>query len=125
MLLYIGQSSATESLSPCPFCRAFIIDTHGCDFRKGHGSYLVTVTLTQSTMFELSLGLNDKALRDHILDLGPKHQIQKPNLITQTTPFGEFTRLGSQVEMSETPEGWADPILVPLGSSRAEWLPKK
>ena len=92
---------------------------------KEGGSYLVTVTLTQATMFELSLGLNDKTLLNHIADLGPEHQIQKPNLVTRTTPFGEFTRLGSQVEMSETPEAWADPILVPLGSSRAERLPKK
>lgn len=37
---------------------------------------------------------------------------------------GEFTRIGSQVEMSRTPESWIDPILVPLGSSRPEWLPK-
>jgi hypothetical protein len=40
------------------------------------------------------------------------------------TPFGEFTRLGSQVELSKTPEFWADPMLVPMGSSRPEWLPK-
>jgi len=39
------------------------------------------------------------------------------------TPFGEFTRLGSQVEMSVTPEFWADPILVPKGSCLPEWLP--
>jgi hypothetical protein len=88
------------------------------------GSYRITVTLAQVTTFEMSLGLNDKA---HLLDigaLGPEHQIQQPNLVTRMTPFGEFTRLASQVEMSKTPEYWADPILVPLGSSRPEWLPK-
>ena len=90
---------------------------------KEGGSYRVTCTLAQATMFEMSLGLNDKAQLAQIADLGPEHQIQKPNLITRMTPFGEFTRLGSQVEMSETPESWADPILVPLGSSRPEWLP--
>jgi crotonobetainyl-CoA:carnitine CoA-transferase CaiB-like acyl-CoA transferase len=91
---------------------------------KEGGSYRVTVTLTQTTMFEMSLGLNDKAKLDHIADLGPEHQIQKPNLVTRMTPFGELTRLGSQVEMSETPESWADPILVPMGSSLPVWLPK-
>src|SRR5271170_7751052 len=35
MLLNIGRSSETELLSPYPFCRVFIIDTHGYDFRKG------------------------------------------------------------------------------------------
>ena len=91
---------------------------------KEGGSYRVTVTLTQTTMFEMSLGLNDKSQLEHIADLGPEHQIQKPNLVTRSTPFGEFTRLGSQVEMSETPESWADPILVPMGSSLPVWLPK-
>jgi crotonobetainyl-CoA:carnitine CoA-transferase CaiB-like acyl-CoA transferase len=92
---------------------------------KEGGSYRITVTLAQTTMFEMSLGFNDKAKLDHIADLGPEHQIQKPNLVTGMTAWGEYTRLGSQVEMSETPESWADPILVPVGSSPPEWLPKK
>jgi crotonobetainyl-CoA:carnitine CoA-transferase CaiB-like acyl-CoA transferase len=88
--------------------------------REG-GSYRVTVTLAQTTTFEMSLGLNDKADLAAIDTLGPDHQIQRPNVVTRMTPFGEFTRLGSQVEMSGTPESWADPILVPMGSSRPEW----
>jgi crotonobetainyl-CoA:carnitine CoA-transferase CaiB-like acyl-CoA transferase len=89
------------------------------------GSYRITVTLAQTTTFEMSLGLNDKAQLQAIEELGPEHQIQQPNLVTRKTPFGEFTRLGSQVEMSKTPESWTDPILVPMGSSRPEWLPKR
>jgi hypothetical protein len=91
--------------------------------REG-GSYRVTVTLAQTTTFEMSLGLNDKADLAAIDTLGPDHQIQQPNLVTRNTPFGEFTRLGSQIEMSETPEFWDDPILVPMGSSRPEWRPR-
>jgi crotonobetainyl-CoA:carnitine CoA-transferase CaiB-like acyl-CoA transferase len=91
---------------------------------KEGGSYRVTVTLAQVTTFEMSLGLNDKAQLQDIEALGPEHRIQRPNLVTRMTPFGEFTRLGSQVEMSRTPESWADPILVPVGSCRPEWLPK-
>jgi crotonobetainyl-CoA:carnitine CoA-transferase CaiB-like acyl-CoA transferase len=87
------------------------------------GSYRVTATLAGTTGFEMGLGLNEKAQLAALDSLGPEHQIQKPNLVTRMTPFGEFTRLGSQVEMSETPESWADPILVPLGSSRPQWLP--
>jgi crotonobetainyl-CoA:carnitine CoA-transferase CaiB-like acyl-CoA transferase len=90
---------------------------------KEGGSYRVTVSLAQTTTFEMSLGLNDKALLLDIPALGPDHHVQQPNLVTRPTPFGELTRLGSQVEMSETPESWADPILVPIGSSRPEWLP--
>jgi len=92
---------------------------------KEGGSYRVTVTLAQTTTFELSLGLNDKAQLLTIDELGPEHQIQTPNLVTGTTPFGELTRLASQVEMSKTPEYWTDPILVPLGSGRPEWLPNQ
>ena len=91
---------------------------------KEGGSYRITVTLAQVTTFEVSLGLNDKAQLLDIGALGPQHQIQPPNLVTRTTPFGEFTRLASQVEMSKTPEHWEDPILVPIGSSQPEWLPK-
>ena len=91
--------------------------------REG-GSYRVTVSLAQTTTFEMSTGFNDKAQLDAIDTLGAGHQIQHPNLVTRMTPYGELTRLGSQVEMSQTPEFWADPILVPMGSSRPEWLPR-
>jgi crotonobetainyl-CoA:carnitine CoA-transferase CaiB-like acyl-CoA transferase len=90
---------------------------------KEGGSYRVTVTLAQTATFEMSLGLNDKAQLLDLASLGPEHQIQQPNLVTRMTPYGELTRLGSQVEMSRTPEWWADPILVPMGSGRPEWLP--
>lgn len=65
------------------------------------------------------------ATRVDIAALGPEHQIQKPNLVTHMTPLGEFTRLGSQVEMSETPEDGADPILAPEGSSLPMPLPRQ
>ena len=89
---------------------------------KEGGSYRVTATLAQTATFELSPGLNDKAQLLDIESLGPEHEIQRPNLVTRMTPFGEFTRLGSQVEMSRTPEFWTDPILVPMGSCLPEWL---
>ena len=57
-------------------------------------------------------------------NMGEEHQPIKPTLQTGQTPFGEFTRLGSQIEMSKTPEYWADPIIVPKGSCKPEWLPR-
>ena len=88
------------------------------------GSYKVTVSLTQATMFEMRLGLVDKKMLLDLESLGEEHQPLKPNLVTGQTGYGEFTRLGSQVEMSKTPEFWADPIINPIGSSKAEWLPR-
>lgn len=86
------------------------------------GSYKVTVTLSQTIMFEQALGLVSNKDLLNLENLGPEHQPIKPNVQTGQTAFGEFTRLGSQVEMSKTPEYWADPIISPIGSSKPEWL---
>jgi crotonobetainyl-CoA:carnitine CoA-transferase CaiB-like acyl-CoA transferase len=88
------------------------------------GSYRVTVTLSQTVMFELALGLVDKNTLLNLDSMGEEHQPLEPNLQTGQTAFGEFTRVGSQIEMSKTPEYWADPILSPIGSSKPEWLPR-
>lgn len=43
-------------------------------------SHGVTVTLAQASTFEMSLGLNAKAQLMDIDELGPEHQIARPNL---------------------------------------------
>jgi crotonobetainyl-CoA:carnitine CoA-transferase CaiB-like acyl-CoA transferase len=86
------------------------------------GSYSVRVDLTQTTQFIMSLGFNDKREFENLEDMGPEHQIMKPELITGMTGFGEFTKPGSQVEMSKTPQSWDDPILTVPGSGTLEWL---
>lgn len=88
--------------------------------REG-GSYSVRVSLSQCVSYILSLGLNDKAMLDELESLGEEHQIMKPNLVTGMTPFGEYTRVGSQVEMSKTPQYWDDPMLYVPGSCLPEW----
>jgi crotonobetainyl-CoA:carnitine CoA-transferase CaiB-like acyl-CoA transferase len=88
------------------------------------GSYKVTVTLSQTIMFEQALGLVDNDVLLNLDNLGPEHKPLKPNLQTGQTAFGEFTRIGSQIEMSKTPEYWEDPIISPIGSSKPEWLPR-
>jgi len=91
---------------------------------KEGGSYKVTVTLAQTVMFEQSLGLIDEETLLKLDELGDDHKPLAPNLQTGQTAFGEFTRLGSQIEMSKTPEYWEDPIISPIGSSKPEWLPR-
>ena len=85
------------------------------------GSYSVRVSLTQCVSYILSLGLNDKAQLDDLENLGEDHQITKPNLVTGMTPFGEYTRIASQVEMSRTPQYWDDPLLYVPGACKPEW----
>jgi crotonobetainyl-CoA:carnitine CoA-transferase CaiB-like acyl-CoA transferase len=92
--------------------------------REG-GSYSVRVSLTQCVNYIMSLGLNDKDQLDELEHLGAEHQIQKPNLITGMTPWGEFTKAGSQVEMSKTPQFWDEPMLFVPGSCKPQWLPEK
>jgi crotonobetainyl-CoA:carnitine CoA-transferase CaiB-like acyl-CoA transferase len=86
------------------------------------GSYRVSVNLAQTIMLEQAIGLVDYETLMKLDELGPDHKPIKPNLQTGETAFGEFTRLGSQVDMSRTPEFWSDPIISPIGSSRPVWL---
>jgi crotonobetainyl-CoA:carnitine CoA-transferase CaiB-like acyl-CoA transferase len=113
----------------CDFLTGYLgtIGTQAALLRRATegGSYKVTVTLSQTIMFEQALGLVDSRDLLDLKDLGPEHQPLAPNLQTGPTAFGEFTRLGSQVEMSATPEYWADPIVNPIGSSKPEWLPRE
>ncbi len=88
---------------------------------KEGGSYSVRVSLAQCVSYIMSLGLNDKAMLGELESLGAEHQIMKPNLVTGMTPFGEYTRAGSQVEMSKTPQDWDDPMLYVPGSCLPEW----
>lgn len=88
------------------------------------GSYRVTVTLAQTVMLQQAIGMVNKAALLELEGMGPDHQPLKPNLQSGPTVFGEFTRLGSQIEMSKTPEYWADPMIGPIGSSKPEWLPR-
>lgn len=78
----------------------------------------------QTVMLEQAIGLVDNDTLLRLDSLGPDHKAIKPNLQTGQTSFGEFTRLGSQIEMTKTPEFWADPIIHPIGSSRPVWLPR-
>lgn len=91
---------------------------------KEGGSYSVRVSLSQTVSYIMSLGLNDKEVFEDLENLGPEHQIMKPNLITGQTAFGEFTKAGSQVEMSKTPQSWDDPLIHVPGSCKPEWLGK-
>lgn len=52
----------------------------------------------------MSLGFNDKKVFENLEGLGLEHQIMESNLVTGMTAFGEYTRAGSQVEMSKTPQ---------------------
>ncbi len=89
--------------------------------REG-GSYVVRITLSQCVQYMISLGFNDKRVIENLESLGKEHQIQKPELVTGMTAFGEYIRPASQVEMTKTPQFWDDPMLYMQGASQPVWM---
>jgi crotonobetainyl-CoA:carnitine CoA-transferase CaiB-like acyl-CoA transferase len=81
------------------------------------GSWHVTVSLTRSAMWCGSLGLVNPNLagRDN------EHSLREPLPYDAPSPFGDVHMLAPPVRFSLTPPRWPDPILVPRGSSHAEW----
>jgi len=81
------------------------------------GSWHVTVSLTRSAMWCGSLGLVDPTGcgRDG------ENRLADPDPYDAPSPLGEVHMLAPPVHFSHTPPRWPDPILVPRGSSRAEW----
>jgi hypothetical protein len=81
------------------------------------GSWHVTVSLTRSAMWCGSLGLVDPALAG----CDEAHTLRPPMPYDAPSPFGAVHMLAPPVHFSHTPPAWPDPLLVPRGSSRAEW----
>jgi crotonobetainyl-CoA:carnitine CoA-transferase CaiB-like acyl-CoA transferase len=101
---YLGAAGATAAL----IRRA----------REG-GSYRVSVNLARTAMFVASLGTVDPALAGS----APEHTLDpEPDAVVAETPMGRLEQLAPPVRFGATPPAWRDPILVPRGSSRAQWL---
>jgi crotonobetainyl-CoA:carnitine CoA-transferase CaiB-like acyl-CoA transferase len=81
------------------------------------GSWHVTVSLARTAMWCGSLGLVDPALAGK----DEAHSLREPLAYDAPSPLGDVHMLAPPVRFSHTPPSWPDPILVPRGSSRAEW----
>ena len=81
------------------------------------GSWHVTVNLTRTAMWCGSLGLVDPELAG----CDDEHRLREPVAYDAMSPLGNVHMLAPPVQFSRTPPRWSDPILVPRGSSRAEW----
>ncbi len=84
--------------------------------REG-GSYRVSVSLARTGMFVTSLGQVDPGL----VGSAPARELREPPSVVADTPLGTVEQLAPPVRFSSTAPRWTDPILVPRGSSRAEW----
>ncbi len=85
------------------------------------GSYKVTVCLTRSVLWLLSLGIFDKTYARATAGSSDEHAYVAPDLFTAETPLGTYQGVTDQVVLSRTPGSFRT-LLVPRGSSRPEWL---
>lgn len=82
------------------------------------GSWHVTVNLTRTAMWCGSLGLVDPGGAG----CDDEHRLRPPVPYDAPSPLGDVHMLAPPVRFSLTPPRWPDPVLVPRGSGRAEWL---
>src|ERR1700746_284754 len=85
------------------------------------GSYRVTVSLTRTVLWILSLGIFDKAYAKATAGSTDEHANVAPDLFTAETPLGTYQGMTDQIVMSRTPGSFRT-VLVPRGASKPEWL---
>ena len=81
------------------------------------GSWHVTVNLTRTAMWCGSLGLVNPALAG----CDDEHRLREPASYDAPSPLGDVHMLAPPVRFSATAPAWPAPLLVPRGSSRAQW----
>ena len=85
------------------------------------GSYRVTVSLTRTVLWLLSLGIFDKDYARETAGSSDEHAYIAPDLFTAETPLGTYQGMTDQIVLSRTPGSFRT-VLVPRGSSKPEWL---
>ena len=84
------------------------------------GSYRVTVSLTRTLLWLLSLGIFDKDYARATAGSSDEHADVAPDLFTAETPLGTYQGI-TELVLSRTPASFRT-VLVPRGSSKPEWL---
>ena len=85
------------------------------------GSYKVVVSLTRTVLWQLSLGIFDKAYAQETAGLSEERKNVAPDLFTAETPLGTYQGLDEQAYLSKSPGSYRT-VLVPRGSNKPEWL---
>jgi len=85
------------------------------------GSYKVVVSLTRTVLWQLSLGIFDRAYAHATAGSSEAHTNVAPDVFTAETPLGTYQGLDEQVYLSKSPGSYRT-VLVPRGSNKPEWL---
>lgn len=94
-----------------------------CRRAQEGGSYRVHVSLTRAALWILSMGVFAKDYARAVAGRSEQHAYLDPETFSAQTPLGAYQGVTDQVRMSVTPGAYRH-VLVPRGSSRAEWLPR-
>jgi crotonobetainyl-CoA:carnitine CoA-transferase CaiB-like acyl-CoA transferase len=84
------------------------------------GSYKVVVSLTRTVLWQLSLGIFDKAYAQTAAGSTEERANVAPDVFTAETPLGTYQGLDEQVYLSKSPGSFRT-VLVPRGSNKPEW----
>jgi crotonobetainyl-CoA:carnitine CoA-transferase CaiB-like acyl-CoA transferase len=84
------------------------------------GSYKVVVSLTRTVLWQLSLGIFDKAYARTAAGSTEERANVAPDVFTAETPLGTYQGLDEQVYLSKSPGSFRT-VLVPRGSNKPEW----
>jgi crotonobetainyl-CoA:carnitine CoA-transferase CaiB-like acyl-CoA transferase len=84
------------------------------------GSYKVVVSLTRTVLWQLSLGIFDRAYAHATAGSSEEHRNVAPDVFTAETPLGTYQGLDEQVYLSKSPGSFRT-VLVPRGSNKPEW----
>ncbi|HMG84162.1 MAG TPA: CoA transferase [Terracidiphilus sp.] len=85
------------------------------------GSYKVVVSLTRTVLWQLALGIFDRAYAQSTAGSSEEHRNVAPDLFTAETPLGTYQGLDEQVYLSKSPGSYRT-VMVPRGSNKPEWL---
>jgi crotonobetainyl-CoA:carnitine CoA-transferase CaiB-like acyl-CoA transferase len=85
------------------------------------GSYKVVVSLTRTVLWQLSLGIFDRAYAQATAGSSEEHTNVAPDLFTAETPLGTYQGLDEQAYLSKSPGSYRT-VIVPRGSNKPEWL---
>src|SRR5262249_12024327 len=84
------------------------------------GSYRVTVSLSRTVLWLLSLGIFDKAYARATAGSSDDHADVAPDLFPAGAALGPDPGIAEKI-LSRTPDRFRT-VLVPRGSSKPEWL---
>jgi crotonobetainyl-CoA:carnitine CoA-transferase CaiB-like acyl-CoA transferase len=85
------------------------------------GSYKVVVSLTRTVLWQLSLGIFDRAYAQATAGSSEEHTNVTPDLFTAETPLGTYQGLDEQAYLPKSPGSYRT-VIAARGSSKPEWL---